>query len=190
MIALLFVVLQSAPVQYGEALLRQYGTYSMQSCKVRVEPILLGARIQCDIRLKVRSPGPLHFVLTKDVLSLRVLMSGQRLPHKLEGGALGTVVSLVAPEAQGVPTIVVVRPTPAPRAGDELTLRFEYLWRPGRGGMAYAGGGRIESHLTSFWLPTMAHQRFTGRIDVVTRGRAIAAGKMSAIYHACKKRIT
>jgi len=181
MAALLLLVLQSAPVLYGEHFLEQYNTYDIQHCEVQVTPRPVGARIRCDLRIKVRFPGPLHFVLTQDVLSLKVSRDGKRLPHTLEGGSLGTVVGLVAPNAQGVPTLVAVRPKPAPRVGDELTLRFEYRWRPGRGGMAYAGGGRVESHLTSFWLPTMAHQKFTGRIDVITPGYAVAAGRMSVI---------
>ena len=181
MAALLLLVLQSAPVLYGEHFLEKYSTYEIQHCDVHVAPRPVGASVRCDLRLKVRFPGPLHFVLTKDVLSLKVSGGGKRLPHRLEGGSLGTVVGLVAPNATGVPTLVAVDPKPAPRAGDVLTLRFEYLWRPGRGGMAYAGGGRLDSHLTSFWLPSMANQKFTGRIDVTTPGYAVASGERSVI---------
>jgi len=181
MVGLLLLVLQSAPVLYGEHLLREYDTYEIQRCDVRAEPRPVGARIRCDVRLKVRSPGPLHFVLTADVLSLRISRDGTRLAHTLEGGALNTVVGLIAPETQGVPTIVAVRPKPTPKPGDTLTLRFEYKWLPGSGGMAYAGGGRLDSHLTSFWLPSMAGQRFDATIDVITPERAVGPGKVSAI---------
>jgi len=179
MAALLLLVLQSAPVLYGEHFLEQYNTYTIQQCDVQVTPQPTGARIRCDLRVKVRFPGPLHFVLTKNVLSLAVSRDGQRLPHTLGGGSLGTVVGLVAPKATGVPTLVAVRPKA--KVGDVLTLRFEYLWRPGEGGMAYAGGGRLDSHLTSFWLPSMAHQHFKGSIEVTTPGYAVGAGKMSII---------
>ncbi len=179
MIALLFVVLQSAPVQYGEALIRQYGTYSMESCKVRVEPIPLGARIQCDIRLKVRSPGPLHFLLTRKIQALQVIHEGKPVARSVVGGGIDALVKIVAGNQVHVPQLLAVHPKPALPPGATTTLRFDYLWLPGGGaGAAYARGGSIQTHLTSFWLPTMANQRFDAEVEVITPGWAAAPGEV------------
>ena len=166
MTALLLLILQSAPVLYGEELVHQYRTYDIQKCDVRVVPQPAHARIRCDLTVKVRFPGPLHFLLSKDIAALKVTSAGRKVAHSFAGQALEGVVKLLAPGVQGVPRILVLRTEPRLRAGDTVRFRMEYLWRPGQGGMAYVAPGRIQTHLTSFWIPTMADQRFAGQIEL------------------------
>ena len=131
MIVLLWIVLQSAPVQYGEALIRKYHAYDIEACRARVEPIPLGARIRCEIQLTAATGGPLSFLLTKDIVGLRVTRDGKPAEHSVVGGGLNALVKLVAPDVQGIPTLLEVRPRPPLRPGERATLVFDYEWLPG-----------------------------------------------------------
>ncbi|MHC4955043.1 MAG: M1 family aminopeptidase [Planctomycetota bacterium] len=177
MAAVVLLILQSAPVVYGQELLHRYQTYDIERCEVRVVPLRAAVRIHCDLRVKIRHGGPLHFLLSRQVDALSVTSEGRKVGVTSAGGALGGVLKLLAPNVEGVPRILVLRTDPPVRAGETVRFRMEYLWRPGRGGMAYAHGERIQTHLTSFWIPTMADQRFDGQIDVKTSAQVVASGE-------------
>ncbi|MEM8884703.1 MAG: M1 family aminopeptidase, partial [Planctomycetota bacterium] len=53
--------------------------------------------------------------------------------------------------------------------------RLEYDWMP-RGGLAEARDGRIQTHMSSFWIPSMANERFDAEVEIVTDLPAITSG--------------
>ncbi|MEM8885598.1 MAG: hypothetical protein AAGD14_16150, partial [Planctomycetota bacterium] len=130
---LLLLVLQSAPVVQGAELIRQFHTYDLQKVAVRAVPGERGAQVRCDLTLIPQRPGPLRFVFTSDARNLRVTRDGQPVPVSVEGATIKTLVRLLAPDAQGVPGLLVLRPEPGWPLGEPVTVRLEYDWMP-RGG--------------------------------------------------------
>ena len=57
MTVLMILLLQSAPVVYGEALVRQFHTYDIERCFLRVKPHRTGATVRCELTVRANRPG-------------------------------------------------------------------------------------------------------------------------------------
>ncbi|MHC4931771.1 MAG: M1 family aminopeptidase [Planctomycetota bacterium] len=176
MAVLILLLCDSWQVVYGEALLDQLHTYDVLHYDVRVEPGAGGCAIDCGLRLRVERPGPLRFLLSADARGLTVERDGARVKASLAEGGYAKVLRFVARRREGVPLLLTVEPDPPPRAGEELTLRLRYLWRPGGTGLGYAEGAAMQTHLSSFWLPVMADEFFEATLRVRVDGTAVGSG--------------
>jgi len=169
MVGLLLFLLQSAPVVYGESLIREFRTFDLERCYLRVEPHDSGARVRCRLTVKALRAGPVRFLLSSDVADL----AGARV----EDGGFAPLVRALAPQAEGIPQLLVF---PRMEAGQRAVLEVSYDWRPG-GGLGLARGGFLQTHIGSFWAPLMADERFEAVVEVLTSGEAVAAGRKERI---------
>ena len=165
-------MLQSAPVAAGQELIHRFHTYDLIRMDVRVEPLRSGARVECDLVLVGKRPGPARFLLTRQLADLVVERDGKRIPTDLEGVPLERLVQIMA---QGTPPLPGVLTLPAAKVGEKVIYRLSYRWTP-RGGMATARAGFVHTHISSFWLPMMADERFDFSLEVTTPHQAIATG--------------
>jgi hypothetical protein len=177
MTAIMILLLQSAPVVYGEALVRQFHTYDVERCFLRVEPHRTGAKVRCELTVRAIRAGPVRFLLTKTAGTPVVKRDGKQVPARMQGGDFGALVQLMAPGVVGIPRLLVL---PRLAADERATFVVSYNWRP-RGGMALARGGWIQTHIGSFWAPLMADERYDSIVEVITPHEAVAAGRKEKI---------
>jgi len=173
---LLLLILDGWPVSAGQWAIDQLHTYDLLSYDVDARPTERGLDVDCTIRLVVGSPGPLRFILSGAVEDLVVTQGEKQVTAEL--GAFGAewLLDLAGIPKDRLPWLLTVEPQPPPAAGTELTLRFRYRWHPPPGGWYRAGPGDVETHLSGFWLPTMADEVFATRVRVHTDVAAFAPG--------------
>ncbi|MHC4940430.1 MAG: M1 aminopeptidase family protein [Planctomycetota bacterium] len=173
----MILLLQSAPVVYGEALVEKFHTYDLERVFLRVEPHRAGARVRCDLTLTAKRSAPVRFLLTASAIGLTAERDGKRVAASTKGGNFEALVRVLAPGATGIPRILVL---PTLRAGEQATFTLRYDWRP-RGGMALARSGWIQTHIGSFWAPLMADERYDAVVELITPDEAVAAGRKEKI---------
>lgn len=174
---LLLLVLQSAPVATGQELIERFHTYDIVRMDVRVEPLRVGARINCDLVLVGKRAAPARFLLTRQIADLVVERNGMPSSARLDGVPIEPLVRIMAPETPSLPGLLTL---PAVKAGEKVTYSLSYRWKPG-GGMATARSGFVQTHISSFWVPMMADERFDSTIEVLTPHEAIATGTRTKI---------
>ncbi|HEX5137698.1 MAG TPA: hypothetical protein VFY93_12035 [Planctomycetota bacterium] len=173
---LLLLILDGWPVSAGQWAVDRLHTYDLLSCDVDARPTGRGLEIDCTLRLVVGSPGPLRFLLSGAVVDLVVTQGDKQVPSKLGAFGLEGLLDFAGIPRERIPMILEVEPDPPPAAGAEVTLRLRYRWHPPPGGWYRAGPGDVETHLSGFWLPTMADEIFASRVRVHTDVAAFAPG--------------
>ncbi len=187
MIPILLSLLASWPVTVGEALLRAWHSYDLLRCDVVATPEPAGLRVACTLTLRVTREGPLRFLLSSGVSGLRTSRSGEPLRCQLDGTGLSRLVRIAAPAATDIPGLLTLAPEPPPHPGQTVEILVEYLWHPSGDGFAYATAPGIDTHLSGFWLPTMADELFDASVEwrgegsFATLPRATGDGRFESV---------
>ena len=176
MTALVLLLVAGAwQVTYAQALLDRLHTYDILAYRIVAEPGERGLGVDCELTVRVMRPGPLRFLLSSEVEGLEVTRDGKPVPATLGAGGFETALRLLRADVQGVPSLLALRSEV--RAGEQVTFRFRYRWRPSGEGWFYAKKDAVQTHLSPFWLPTMADELFDATVDVRTNVAALAPGK-------------
>jgi len=163
----LCVLLDSWQVVAAQGLVARLHTYDIERVAVRAEARPDGLAVRCEVVLEVAWPGPLTFFLSG---------AAEGAPVRVTYAGIPALARSLAPEAADLPGLVTLHPDPPPARGDRLRLVFAYVWRPSGAGLAYyrGAGHAVQTHLSGFWLPTMADERFDAEVTVLGP-RAVAA---------------
>ncbi|MHC4549214.1 MAG: M1 family aminopeptidase [Planctomycetota bacterium] len=180
MAPLILLLLDAWQVTYAQGLIDRLHSYDILAYEVAVEPGRDGLAVDCTLSVRVERPGPLRFLLASDVGGLTVTHAGKPVAATLGTGGFEAVLRLFAGDVQGVPSLLTVKLAAPPAPGDEVTLRLRYTWRPPREGWSYAEQDAVQTHLSPFWLPTMADEMFRAHVSVRTRAQAFAPGEREA----------
>jgi hypothetical protein len=176
MTALVLLLVAGAwQVTYAQALLDRLHTYDILAYRIVAEPGEGGLGVDCELTVRVRRPGPLRFLFSSEVEGLQVTRDGEPVPATLGAGGFETMLRLLRAEVHGVPSLLTLESEV--RASEEVTFRLRYRWRPGGEGHFYAGEDAVQTHLSPFWLPTMADELFDATVEVRTNVTALAPGK-------------
>ncbi|MCK6461248.1 MAG: hypothetical protein L6Q95_15300, partial [Planctomycetes bacterium] len=168
---ILLLILDGWPVSAGQAVVDRLHTYDILSLDVDARPTDRGLEVDCRLRLVAGSPGPLRFLLAP-VEGLAVTEDDEAVPFTHDAFGLDAALDLAGIPKGRLPWLLAI----APRAAGELTLRLRYRWRPPPGGWYRAAEDDVETHLSGFWLPTMADEVFSTRVRVRTGAAAFAPG--------------
>jgi len=160
---LVLLFLQSTPVAYAQGLLEGLHTYDIVRMEVLAEPGDKGVAVDCKLTVRAIKPGALRFFLSTEVDGLRVERDGKSVKATLGDGGFARILKLVAANVQGVPGLLSL---PALQKGEQATFRLRYRWVPSGDGLSYAAGGTVQTHLSSFWLPSMADEFFEAKLTV------------------------
>jgi hypothetical protein len=172
---LLLLVTGGWQVTYAQALLERLHSYDILAYEIVAEPGGSGLAVDCSLTVRVERPGPLRFLLSSEVEGLEVTRDGKPVPATLGAGGFEKVLRLLRAEVAGVPHLLTLRADV--RADEQVTLRLRYRWRPGGEGWFYADPEAVQTHLSPFWLPTMADELFDATLEVRTTATVIAPGK-------------
>ena len=173
------LVLDAAQILALKADLERLHNYDLLSYDIAVKPTESGAEVDCTIRLEMRREGPVRFLLSRAVSGLTVESGGKPVRFALREHLLGKLAALLGRASkETVPKILVL-----PRAdeGAKLELRMRYVWKPSGRALAYARGGALQTHLASFWVPSMAHEFFDVKISVDTQKTVVATQGRSQV---------
>ncbi len=173
---ILLLVLDSWPVSAGQAVVHRMHDYDLVACDVDARPGDEGLEVDCRLRVVPGSPGPLRFLLSGAVKGLAVTQDDEPVPFTHDAFGLDAALDLAGIPKERLPWLLAIRPRPPPAAGGEVALRLSYRWRPPPGGWYRAAKGDVETHLSGFWLPTMADEVFSTRVHVRTSAAAFAPG--------------
>lgn len=173
---ILLLVLDSWPVSAGQAVVDRMHTFDLVACDVDARPTDRGLEVDCLLRVVPGSPGPLRFLLSGAVQGLAVTEDDEPVPFTHDAFGLDAALDLAGIPKEKLPWLLTIRPRPPPAAGGEVALRLSYRWRPPAGGWFRAAKGDVETHLSGFWLPTMADEVFSTRVHVRTSAAAFAPG--------------
>ncbi|MHC4960047.1 MAG: M1 aminopeptidase family protein [Planctomycetota bacterium] len=163
MLLLVLLAMESWPVTYAQGLLDQLHGYDIERVEVVARPDERGVAVDCRLTVKPTRPGPLRFFLSGDVEGLQAVRGGEVVPAGLGEGALGQLLALAGRHVEGVPGILTL---PGSDVGKPVTFRLTYRWRPSGRGLGYASAGSVQTHLSSFWLPSMADELFDAKLTV------------------------
>jgi len=177
MTLLFLLVLDPWPLVYADGLINGLHSYDIVRYDVQAVPGPAGLDVDCRLTLRTLRGGPLRFFLAAGVRDLRAELDGRRVPAGLGEGGFAKVLELAAGKIPGIPGLLTVSPDPPLPADREVTLRLTYRWIPADVEFAYAGADEVQTHLASFWLPTMADEFFKARILVRTARAVIASGE-------------
>jgi hypothetical protein len=178
---ILLLLAETWPVVYGDALVERFHSYDLLAVHAEVEPRADGLLVDCRLRLRVERPGPLRFLLARDIADLSATMGEDAVDAALGAGGFEQAVRVLAPEARGIPSLLTLRAPRPLRAGETVEVRLRYRWRGGAGGWAYVGEDRLQTHLSSFWLPTMAHELFDAVVEIPARMEAVGPGRRTRV---------
>jgi len=181
LLATVVLLLDSLPVEYGRALLRDLHTYDIVRYEVEAELRPDGLRVDCALTLRVERPGPIRLLLSPHVEGLTVELAGEPVPASLGTGGFETALRVFAGEVQGVPSLLTLTPARGPPAGAEATFRLRYLWAPPAGGWQHASVEGLQTHLAGFWVPTMGDELFQARIHLKTGLAAVGPGRREKV---------
>jgi hypothetical protein len=173
---ILLLILDGWPVSAGQAVVDRLHNYDVVAYDVDVTPAEGGLEVDCRLRLVTGSPGPLRFLLSGAVEDLAVTRGEGEVPFTRETFGLDALLDVLGIPKERVPWLLAIAPRPPPAPGTEMTLRLRYRWRPPPGGWYRAARGDVETHLSGFWLPTMADEVFATRVRVRTGAAAFAPG--------------
>ena len=180
--AALLLLLGSWPVTTGRAVLEYLHGYDIERCDVSVVQGDTHLEVACALTVRVERAGPLRFLVSPEIDLHGVTgPDGRELTAVLGAGALDQVLRLLARGQPGVPTVLTVGP--AFKAGETVRFELRYRWRPSGRGLAYVGAIGVQTHLSGFWLPTMANEffdasvEFRGRFEAVATGERVDAGE-------------
>jgi hypothetical protein len=174
---LILLLLDSWPVSQGRVLLEELHSYDLLACEVRATPVSGGLDVDCRLRLRVLRPGPLRFFLSREVGGLSVRCAGEEVPAGLDDSGFARLVRVLSEGVAGVPALLTLRPPAAPAPGEEAEFHLRYRWTPSGTGPAYAGERGVQTHLSSFWLPTMADELFDVSLKVRTELPTVGSGR-------------
>jgi len=174
---LLLLLLDSSAVSAGQGIVDRLHTYDILAFEVDVEPTERGLEVDCRLRVKALKPGPLLFLLSGAVEDLAVTRGDAEVPSSLGTYGLLTLLELAGAPSASPPALLTLDPRPPLEPGEEAIFRLKYRWRPRPGGWFHAGADDVETHLSSFWLPTMADEFFATKVHVRTRYAAFAPGR-------------
>ncbi|MHC4959746.1 MAG: M1 aminopeptidase family protein [Planctomycetota bacterium] len=160
---LVLLLLESWPVTYAQGLLDQLHSYDIERIEVVARPDERGVGVDCRLTVKPTRPGPLRFFLSSGVEGLEVERGGEAVKATLDADGLAQLLALVGRHVEGVPQLLTL---PGAAVGRTTTFRLRYRWRPSGRGLGYASGGAVQTHLSSFWLPSMADELFTAKLTV------------------------
>jgi hypothetical protein len=177
MTLLMLLLLDSWPVTAGQAVLDRLHGYDVLSYEIDAEPTAEGLRVDCRLRVKAERPGPLAFFLSGAVEGLRATLGEEEVPFTFGAFGLDTLLDLAGVPRQSLPFLLTLEPRKSLAAGEEATFRLTYTWRPPPGGWFRAGADDVETHLSGFWLPTMADEFFGTTLRVRTGVAAFAPGR-------------
>jgi hypothetical protein len=179
MMPLILLLFSAWQVTYAQALLDRLHTYDILACQVLAEPGADGLAVDCRLTVQVVRPGPLRFLFSSEIEGLSVTRDGKPVPATVgAGGGIDTVLRLLRAEVAGVPSLLTLA-SEAP-VGERVTFRLRYRWRPGVKGWFYADEDAVQTHLSPFWLPTMADELFDASVEVRTDETVLAPGKRVA----------
>jgi len=169
------LALFAPPEPLARAHLRALHSYDVLSYEVDAEPRADGVVVRCVLRLKALRAGPVRMFFSPGARGLSVTRDGLPVAATLGTGRFEALLRFVVPVAGVAPTQLSLEP--ALRAGEEATFRLDYTWSPPRGGFAYADGDGVQTHLSGWWLPTMADELFEAVIRVKGPRPALATGE-------------
>lgn len=172
---LLLLLLGAWQVTYAQALLDRLHTYDILSYEIVAEPGEEGLAVDCAVTLQVLRPGPLRFLFSSEAEGLEVTRNGQPVAATLGAGGFESVLKLVRKDLAGVPSLLTLE-AELP-VGEQVTFRLRYRWRPSGAGWHYADQDGVQTHLSPFWLPTMADELFDAAVEVRTDLVALAPGQ-------------
>ncbi len=164
---LVLLVLDAAQILALKADLERLHNYDLLSYDISVKPLEAGAEVDCKIRLEMLREGPVRFLLSRAIEGLTVESGGKPVKFALAEHLLGKLATLLPNvSAETVPKILVLGRAPK---GATLEFRMRYVWKPSGKALAYARGGALQTHLASFWVPSMAHEFFDVKMRVLTK---------------------
>lgn len=173
------LVLDAAQILALKADLDRLHNYDVLRYDIVVRPKEAGAEVDCTVTLKMTREGPVRFLLSRAVSGLTVERGGKPVRFVLREHLLGKLAGLFPHvHRETVPKILTL---PRAAAGAQLELRMRYLWKPSGEALAYASKGTLQTHLASFWVPTMAHEFFDVKISVDTKKTVVATQGRSQV---------
>ncbi|MHC4818695.1 MAG: M1 aminopeptidase family protein, partial [Planctomycetota bacterium] len=175
MTSLFLLLLGAWQVTYGQALLDRLHTYDLLAYEVVATPGKEGLAVDCRLTVQVLRPGALRFLFSSEVEGLEVTRDGKPVAASLGAGGFEGVLKLLKADVVGVPSLLTLESEAA--VGEQVTFRLRYRWRPGGEGFFYAQEDAVQTHLSPFWLPTMADELFDASVEVRTDLVALAPGK-------------
>jgi hypothetical protein len=175
MTSLILLLFGAWQVTYGQALLDRLHTYDILSYKIVAEPGEDGLFVDCALTVQVLRPGPLRFLFSAEVEGLEVTRDGKPVGASLGAGGFEGVLRLLEADAAGVPNLLTLESDAA--VGERVTFRLRYRWKPSGQGLFYADADAVQTHLSPFWLPTMADELFDAAVEVRTDLAVLAPGK-------------
>ncbi|MCZ6573217.1 MAG: M1 family aminopeptidase [Planctomycetota bacterium] len=142
-------------------------SYDLERMVVEARPGAEGLEVQCDLTLRATRAAAPSFFLSTFVQDLEVTRNGKVVVARLGTGGLEEFLRKLEPKSGIAPTLLTLLPDPLPAAGERMTFRLRYRWKPPGGMHFYADAKGVQTHNFGFWLPAMADELFDASIRVL-----------------------
>ena len=164
----LLLLLEPWTVLTGQAVLKRLHSYDLEAITAEATPGPGGLAVTARLRVRPRRPGPLRLLISSHVTALTAARADGPVIAETGLGGIEAVATRFAAPGADIPTLLTLRAPRKPwRVGEVLTVELRYRWTPPAAGWTYAGPRGVQTHLSGFWLPAMAGERFD--LDLLVR---------------------